>query len=464
MTSSRLAVFGVLLVVSMAPLGCEPSSTGAGADSGMPTNPATDAGTVDPPVKSECVAPTKGPTEHGSPNADETWTADASPHILRFDTTIYKTITLEPCAEVLIAAGKQITVRGKLVAEGTASKRVHIGGKDAGKPYASIRTLGGTVSLSYTTVDGGGLPLATTPDLAGTIDLQGEDASKPTQEILFVDHVTVDGSVSNGIVLKDGAGFAEGSTSLVVKGSAVHPVSLWARASGGLPPGTYTGNAEDSILFPTAVSNENFHEDTTLHDRGVPYLVGHPLAGGDLRVEAVPGGPPITLTIEPGVTMKFKKGGVFQIAKASSLTPSRASLIAAGTADKPIVFTSAAAEGAPGDWLGIRFGDIPSPTNKVDLVRVEWAGGTSSTGSGSCIDNEELMNDSAIRFTGLPSTQFITNTTISGSKTNGIDRGYRSDVVVDFVSSNTFIDVALCNQTYPGPTSTSCPEPVPCPK
>ena len=61
-----------------------------------------------------------------------------------YDTTVYKTVTIEPCAEVLIADSKTVTVRGKLVAEGTATKRIHIGGKDAGKPYASIRSLAGS--------------------------------------------------------------------------------------------------------------------------------------------------------------------------------------------------------------------------------------------------------------------------------------------------------------------------------
>ena len=472
MKSSRIGLCVVLLTAALAPLGCESSSSSSGnlptADSGVYTPP--DGGDLDPPVPSECVAPTKGPTTHGSINADETWTADASPHILPYDTTFYKTVTLEPCAEVLIAEGHSITLRGegKLVAEGTATKRIHIGAKDAGKPFANIRTLApATVRLAYVTIDGGGVPLATTAYLAGTLDFQG-DTLKPTQETLFVDHVTIANSVSNGIALKDNAGFAQGSNALVIKGSAQFPLSIFARSVGGIPTGSYTGNGKDQILLPTTSANETINETTTLHERGVPYLVGHATSGGDLRVDIQQGQPGVTLTIEPGVTMRFKKGGVLRIAVASSLSPARGSLVAVGTPDKPIVFTSDEASPAAGDWLGLRFGDIPTTANKVDYVRVEYAGGTSTSGSGSCPDNSELMNDAAIRIGGWPTSQFVTNTEIVGSLTNGIDRGWRDDrEKIEFLSTIKFTNVALCNQTYPPNAANVCPQPqdqVPCPK
>lgn len=470
MKSSRLGLCVALLTAAFAPLGCETSSSSSGGnavpDSGLFT---PDGGDVDPPVKSECVPPTKGPTTHpGGINGDETWTADTSPHVLPYDTTIYKTLTLEPCAEVLLAGGKQVTIRGegKLIAEGTATKRIHIGAKDAAAPFANIRTLApSTARFAYTTIDGGGKPLATFGYLAGTLDFQG-DSLKPTQETLFVDHVTIGGSLSNGIILTNNAGFAQGSNALVIKGAAVHPLSLFARSVGGIPVGSYTGNGKDQILLPATSNNETINETTTLHERGVPYLVGLATSGGDLRVDVPPGQPAVTLTIEPGVTMRFKKGGVFKIAVAGGTNPARASLIAVGTPDKPIVFTSDEASPAAGDWLGLRFGELPTTVNRLDYVRVEHAGGVSTTGSGSCPDNSELMNDAAIRITGWPTTQFITNTEIVGSPTNGVDRGWRDDrEKIDFLSTIKFTNVALCNQTYPPTAGNVCPaDPVPCPK
>ncbi|MDB5215814.1 MAG: Fibronectin type domain protein, partial [Myxococcaceae bacterium] len=426
MNCSKLGLCGgavMLLALAAAPLGCEnPSSSSGGVtpDGGgvfEPDGGGSPDANVDPVVQSECVPPTKGPTMHGggsTSDPDETWTADGSPHILPFDTTIYKTVTVEPCAEVLIADGHQITIRngGKLVAEGTATKRIHFGAKDAGKPFANIRTLApSTARFAYTTIDGGGKPLATTTYLAGTLDMSG-DGNQPTQEVLFVDHVTIDGSQSNGLVMQSNAGFAAGSNALVVKNAVAHPMSVWANAVGGIPVGSYTGNGIDQILLPATSGNETITETQTLHERGVPYLVGHATSGGDLRVDVPAGKPSVTLTIEPGVTMKFKKKGVFRIAVATSSSPARASLIAAGTAAKPIVFTSNEAAPAAGDWFGLWFGDVPSATDKVDQVRVEYAGGTSVTGSGSCPDNSEGNNDAAIRIFGYPPSEFVTNTTI----------------------------------------------------
>ncbi len=472
MKGSQLGLCIALLAGASAPLGCESSSSSSGGpvppDSGAFT---IDGGDVDPPVKSECVPPTKGPTSHpGGINADETWTADGSPHILPYDTTIYKTVTVEPCAEVLIADGHQVTIRGegKVIAEGTATKRIHIGAKDVGKPFTNIRTLSpSTARFAYTTIDGGGKPASTATYLAGTLEISA-DLSKPTQETLFVDHVTISGSSGNGVVFTGNAGFAQGSNALVIKGSAAHPISILARSVGGIPVGSYTGNAKDQILLPATSSNETIDETTTLHERGVPYLVGHATSGGDLRVD-VPGGKPgVTLTIEPGVTMRFKKGGVFRIAVATSSSPARGSLVAVGAADKPIVFTSDEAAPAAGDWLGLTFGEVPTTINKLDYVRVEHAGGKSVTGSGSCPDNAELQNDAAIRIFGWPTTQFITNTEIVGSPTNGIDRGWRDDrEKIDFLSTIKFTNVTYCNQTYPPNAANVCPQPqsaVPCPK
>lgn len=468
-----------LLALAAGPLGCETSSSSSGGvapDGGgvfEPDGGGNPDANVDPPVASACVPPTKGPTMHGGGSTsdpdNDVWTADGSPHILPFDTTIYKTVTVEPCAEVLIADGAQITIRngGKLMAEGTATKRIHFGAKDAGKPFTNIRTLApSTARFAYTTIDGGGKPAATVPYLAGTLDMSG-DATKPVQEVLFVDHVTIDGSQSNGLVMQGNAGFVAGSDALVVKNAAAHPMSVWAVAVASIPAGSYTGNGIDQILLPSTSGNETITETTTVRDRGVPYLVGHAASSGDLRVDVPAGRPSVTLTIEPGVTMKFKKSGVLRIAVAQNATPARASLVANGSAAKPIVFTSNEAAPAAGDWLGVWFGDVPSPTSKIDHARVEYAGGTSTSGSGSCPDNAESNNDAAIRIFGLPSSEFVTNTVILASKTNGIDRGWRSDSpLIEFLPTNTFTGVTLCQQTFAPNAANNCPAPasVPCPQ
>ncbi len=343
----------LLLTGAVLSIAC-PSSPTPSAPPGT-TPPGADAGPGDPEVVSECAAPTGAGTKHQGNIPTETWTVEGSPHMIPFDTSVDGTLTLEPCAEVLIAERKTLTVKGSIVAKGTASKRVHIGGSDASRSFAQIRTLGGgSVRLSYTTVDGGGDRLNTLEDLAGMLDFQGADPTKPSQETLFVDHVRIEGSRSSGIMLKDGAGFAQGSQNLTIRGSTSHPVHTWARASGGLPAGIYTGNGVDAILLNTT---QGFVESATLHDRGVPYHVGTQAGGsGSLRVEGPSGGAVSTLTIEPNVTLRFKKAGAFHVTFALGDRPATAALIAVGTRDKPIVFTSAEASHSAGDRVGVGFG------------------------------------------------------------------------------------------------------------
>ena len=468
MKSSCIGLFGVLLATAIASAGCEDSSSssgGVGTPDGGTFNP-EGGPDVDPPVQSDCVPPTTGPTMHGGGSINDpendVWTADASPHILPFDTTIYKTVTIEPCAEVLIGVGKQVTVRGSLIAEGTATKRIHIGAKDAGQAFSNIRTLSGTIRLAYTTMDGGGDPLNTLVDLAGMLNITGTDHTKPTQETLFVDHVTLDGSKSQGVVMSGGGGFAQGSKNLAIKGSVGHPINIWARAAGTLPTGSYTGNGVDAITLPGGV----FVESTTLKNLGVPYDIGTKTgAFGDLRVEGPAGGAVSVLTIEPGVKLRFKKAGTFHVSFATSTTPATAALIAVGTEDKPIIFTSWEAGPAAGDWLGVSFGMVPSALNHLEYVRVEYAGGLSGSQSFSCrMAGEDVANNAGIRIFGPPSSQFITNTTIANSLNYGIERGWRADNEIDFLSTNHFEQVAKCNQTQPKASNGACPASWPCVK
>ena len=111
-------------------LACGSGSTDAPPDSGV------DAG---------CPAPTSGPTNHPGTVGTETWTAAGSPHKVPLNTNISGTLTIEPCAEVLIGGQLNLSVEGtgKLVAEGTANKPIHIGALDTTKPFAKISTHNG---------------------------------------------------------------------------------------------------------------------------------------------------------------------------------------------------------------------------------------------------------------------------------------------------------------------------------
>ena len=78
----------------------------------------------------------------------------------------------------------------------------------------------------------------------------------------------------------------------------------------------------------------NITQDTTWTKANSPYIVGQSYINAG-----------VTLTIEPGVEVKFTSGGWL-----STVSGSVSTLIAQGTEEEPIRFTSAAAEPKPGDW------------------------------------------------------------------------------------------------------------------
>jgi hypothetical protein len=405
--------------------------------------------------------PVVGPGTMHSTNiaAAETWTEAGSPHIVMFDTTLSAEVTIEPCAVVRIEGGRTVTIAagGKIISEGTAVKQITFERLTAATAFGPIRAIGGSMRFAYTNFKGGGNPLGVIANGA-TLILQRSTAAA---EGLFTDHVDIAASASQGIILAGVVGMDPGSDQLTIHGSAGFPIATHPNLVGTIPRGTYTGNATNEIL----ITNQG--QVTTyagIHNYGVPYRVGT-AANDQLDVAAVTG--VATLAIDPGVIMKFQPGGRLRIdTTGGTTTPSRGALIAVGTVDAPIVFTSVSATPAAGDWLGIIFAGVTDPTTKMDYVSVEFAGGVTATGSNSCpYPGRVGQNDAAIRIYGTtaPATEYITNTTIVSSARDGIDRGWRDDPMTDFLATNTFTNVAGCKQSTPRTFAGVCPTTPPCP-
>jgi hypothetical protein len=356
-----------------------------------------------------------------------------------------------------------VTTGGRIVARGDADHVIGFVGSDPAQPWASIRANGGTLDLEYTGLVGGGDRLNYVDFLAAMIDLSADQTMPPT-EILHADHLLIQDSATNGIYMHNSGGFSATSNAVKIIGAKGYPIHTWSNLAGTIPPGEYTGNTTDEILLSATGQAESMTRDVTFHDRGVPYHVGHSASGASLRVQSGVVGTAATLTIEPGVTLRFKKGGDLEVEHFDTAQPAEGALIAIGTPDKPIVFTSAEPAPAAGDWLGLFFGSIPDPNTRLDYVLVEYAGGASTSGvGGSCLYPGIPINDGAIRIGGEPANTFVTNTTVKDSAAHGIDRSFRSDIKPDFLPTNTFINVALCRETFPRDVSGACPATVPCP-
>ena len=429
--------------------------------------PGTGTPTPDPAPVVDCPAPTAGPTVHkGGDVADgEVWSANGSPHIVEGDITIRggAKLTIEPCATVQVAKAKHLelafpgtpNVGGTLIAEGTANKPISFSGKD-GEKWASLYVVApGTARLAYVTMkDGGGGDFENN----ATIDVIG-DGVLPADPLLSVDHVTIDGSIGTGIWMQRGSSFTKGSKDLVVKGSGneenPYPLEIDEHVIDALPTGTYTGNKVDEIRLTTfgfGVAGGGLAVDATLHDRGVPYHMGASHLD-NFVISSPEGQPASTLTIEAGVVMKFEPETAFKVQAFTGDAPAKGAVIAKGTAEKPIVFTSAAASPKAGDWRGIWFGGAPLATNALDHVRIEYAGYDCGCILNTC--SKITGHEGAVIFSTQVPSPFITNTMFKAIAGHGVTEGY-DGTFVNFRPTNTFEGVSGCTQTLPRGTDGMC--------
>jgi parallel beta-helix repeat protein len=100
-----------------------------------------------------------------------------------------------------------------------------------------------------------------------------------------------------------------------------------------------------------------------------------------------------TLTLEPGVVVKFNTGMGLVIGYNNP-----GALAAAGTQALPITFTSAASTPSPGDWDGISFeGRTIDSTTKLDYCLIEYGGGN-TYGNIYCTDASPTVTNCTIKY------------------------------------------------------------------
>lgn len=435
------------------------SDTDAGSSEGGPVDPDTgDDTTTAAPIA--CPEPTQGPTHHDDDIVGhEVWTAEGSPHLVDWTVDVRggATLEIEPCAVVQFAAGHGMNVAypgtpttGTLIAEGTAEQPIRFEGQDGARWGHLFVNSPGTARLAHLTIEGGG-----GVDVQGASLVATGEGTWPTQESLFVDHVTVRDSLGVGVVVRRLAAFAEGSTDLIVtdSGDDAHPWPMIVdeHALDSLPRGDYTGNAIDKILVEP---QQSLREDSVMRELGVPYLVGN---GNDLVVGSGDDTAPATLTIEPGVTIEFAAGSAFEVEHYTGEFMASGIVVARGTADAPITFTSAAADPQPGDWIGLWFGGIVQPATRLEHVRIEYTGADCGCILLTCSDIDQFEG-AVIVSQPPPSEPFITDSVIAHGGAHGFVLGYDGGAV-DFRSANTFEDMAGCPMTQP--RDGACPDPRP---
>ncbi|MCW5833136.1 MAG: hypothetical protein KIS78_12110 [Labilithrix sp.] len=467
----RRSLWSFVLLVCAAGLGaCESDGPASPEpDAGPGPDPLPEAG--DAPVTSRCVVPTGEGTVHASGALDsdeDVWTAAGSPHVVTFPVTIRagQKLTLEPCAVVRLDAGTSVLVAGELIAEGAADQRISFERAGA-EPWEYVRVSEtGHARFAYATLAGGGYVRNNRPDTTATLYVDGDPRSPAgVLPLVRVDHVTIEGSQTLGVLLTENGAFTDDSRDLTVTGSGSAPIRVWLRAASSLPTGTYTGNQDDQFLLEAGgYGNAAVVGEVTLRDRGLSYhVISAPLRVGGEGDDRTPG----TLVVEPGVTLRFQPGSGVNVQAYTSSEGATGTLRAIGTPDKPIVFTSDSATPAPGDWVGITFKGTPSPNNRIEHATIAYAGGDSGISSYDCFvtpDERGFSNRGAvIVFGNQPAAPFIAHTRIENSAQDGIVRGWTGEPI-DFLGTNEFVGISRCRQTFPKPAAATCPTPPPCPK
>jgi len=438
------------------------AATGCG---GEPSNHLPDA------TEPACV-PSGTPVTHaGTISADETWASGI--HEVTANVSVTGgTLTIAGCTEVRLAANTSIELAPgatALVATGTAADPIEFVRDAADKPWGHLSAIApAKLQLAHVTLEGGGTvgDYKTADQLGATVVARG-DATLP--QIVDVDHVTINGSSGIAVFL-NATRFVPGSTALTIAGSGAYPILLGADSASDLPDGAYTSNANDEILLQSAGTAAAFDQaralqaNVVLHDRGVPYRVG--LVPATIIVgDGVTGHPAAKLTIEAGVTMRFTPEGTssssrIQVRGLSTGMPQGA-LVVAGTAADPVVFTSAAVAPGAGDWQGLEFRNAIDPATAITNARIEYAGGPSfavgvcewKPGIGSGREDGAVIIGLAA---GQVPTPFITNTAFADSAGVGVYRGWNT-TDVDFLTSNTFTNIAGCLETNIPNAANSCP-------
>jgi len=366
---------------------------------------------------------------------DEHWTSDKV-YLIGDDFKVENhTLTVDPGTVICLYNDAQLIVGegidpGEIHLDGTPDKHITItavpSADDATKPDSFIRGLKMDTfmksTLSYVDIwysgPGGG---------RGAWAFELDDTAQGTKktDALLVDHLYI-GQVQS-------KGFRVGTPNGLAKGSAIR-FTGYAEHAAGDPDLDYAAGvnfyaamsvndaltydkanipaASQAVHVETAAPPIYLEHDVELPDIGLPYWY----TDMNLILSGPDDGTKATLTLDPGVTLHVT--GQLRVGDKHE-----GNLVAVGSAEKPVVITSAQATPASGDWEGIAFlGSFFDPkVSTIDHAQILYAGMDvldSSLHVGRCGDDFS----GAVEIFGEGSYEgpTISNTLIAHSLSNGL--------------------------------------------
>ena len=329
---------------------------------------------------------TTGPEHCGTITKDEVWAADRNPHIVTCDVLLEGgNLRIGPGTEVLFADDTGIHVsaegaRSDLEVAGDEGKPVAFRGQQGDAPGqwtgVVVAKGAGAVSLRHLTIESaGGF------DTTAALDIESVD--------VHAEHLTLRDADELGLYAHEFGGLDDTSTALVITGSTGYPALVDPERADSLPSedSKYTGNATDMIRVEGDwSSHKEIRKPHTWEDLGVPYL-----AATSLSLNGTAGEPAV-LTILDGVTILFDeqselKGGF----------DGAAGIVTKGTADRPVVLTSANGM-VRGAWAGIKASDnMSEPDFQLEHTIIDFGGGFNNTACLTLVSTSVLVKNVTLK-------------------------------------------------------------------
>lgn len=351
---------------------------------------------------------------NNSIDTDTLWLKSGSPYLVHINLQVYENATLkiEAGTKIIFDSGKNLTVTGKLISNGSSAEPVVFTG--------AASTQGYWVGLLFN------------PNKAGhntgssLVYTNIEYAGKSNGNI-YINDATVDvsnciisESLTNGVYVYS-KGIANISETKFInnKTNAIYHYS--AGKVGKLSNLTASGNGIDGVVL-----NEGYITDSQFwYNCGLPYYV---TANSDVYITSKG-----SLNIEEGCVIMFNS---------NSGMACEGPLYANGTKEKPILFTGK--EKTPGYWYGLRFESVPIPakndkqdmasftinnTSRIEYLNVEYGGG----GSDIYKSNIHIENRKA----------YISHCSVKYSANDGISALNAGGSVIEFcqITNNTNLGV-----------------------
>jgi len=421
----------------------------------------------------------------GSVSRNVTWTKAGGPYVINNSVWVNAgaTLTLEPGVIIKMNRDTLIGVFGGLVAGGTSAEPIYftdlrddtVGGDTNGDGSATgpapggwngiVIVSGGTAILDYVVVRYGGpkIPESNNPGYyhlyaniqkrgSGSVSITNSTISDSEAYGIQIENTSDAQTISGNTIERNGdAGIylrAAGSGVMIsentIRDNGSYGIDMYAGTLPVLSHNGISGNATG----PTVVEGK-ISADVTWTKAGNPYVVG------SIEVAAN-----ATLTLEPGVMIKFARDGGFYVS---------GGLQAAGTSTEPIYFTDLRDDAAggdtngdgpataptPGGWDAIYLGD--AATAILDHTIVRYGGKTyganiyRTCNYGACTGNlrvtNSLISDSAADgiYIGGSSDQTISGNRIEKNGKSGL---YLWNVGTTVLAGNIITDNADGGVSY----------------